>query len=72
MPLLSLCVYFSCSVESAVYEELNSIIENSNFFSVLTDGSQARKIGNDKELVIGRAERNGKILTIAYYWKINH
>ncbi|XP_057298429.1 uncharacterized protein LOC130629293 isoform X2 [Hydractinia symbiolongicarpus] len=29
------------------------------FFSILTDGSQARKTGNDKGMVLTRTEKNG-------------
>ena len=47
------------------------MLASSNFFAILSDGSQARKTGYDKELVMIRTERNGKIsLHIIYFiWK---
>ena len=55
------------SIQFAVKERLNLIIEKSNFLSILTDGSQARKTGDDKELVLVRAERNGKEIVQKLY-----
>ena len=34
--------------------------QNVKFMSVLTDGSQARKTGSDKEMVLIRTERAGE------------
>ena len=40
------------SIQLAVKERLNLIIAKSNFLGTLTDRSQARKTGGDKELVL--------------------
>ena len=51
--------YISCITE-AVKEKCTAIIASTHFMSLLTDGSQARKSGADKEMVLVRVERNGK------------
>jgi len=35
------------------------MIEDGKFFGILTDGSQARKTGDDKELVLVKLLRHG-------------
>ncbi|XP_065677699.1 zinc finger protein 862-like [Hydra vulgaris] len=44
---------------NTVHEKCCKILENCNFFSILSDGSRARKTGKEKELVLVRTERNG-------------
>ena len=44
-----------------IREKVAQILGSSNFMAVLTDGSQARKTGSDKEMVLIRTERNGNI-----------
>ena len=40
------------AINSAVLEQVNVILKQSNYFAILSDGSQARKTGDDKELVL--------------------
>lgn len=47
------------SIDKAVTEKVSEIINNSPFMSLLTDGSQARKTGDDKEMMLTRIEKNG-------------
>ena len=51
---------FLTAIDQAVTEKVAVIISSSNFFAVLSDGSQARKTQSDKEMVMVRLERNGK------------
>nr|XP_047135793.1 uncharacterized protein LOC124812788 [Hydra vulgaris] len=44
---------------NTVREKCYKILKNCNFFSILSDRSQARKTGKEKELVLVRTERNG-------------
>ena len=44
----------------AVTEKVCAIVASENAFSILSDGSQARKTTADKEIVLVRVERNGK------------
>ena len=46
-------------IADTISEKTAMIIGSSNFMSILTDGSQARKTGSEKELVLIRTERNG-------------
>ena len=43
----------------AVQEKVTGILVKKDFMSLLTDGSQARKTGDDKEMVLLRIEHNG-------------
>ena len=47
-------------IAEAVCEKCAVVLATSNFMSVLTDGSQARKTGSDKEMVLIRIDRQGK------------
>ena len=38
------------------------MLASANFFVVLSDVSEARRTGSDKELIMVRVERNGKIV----------
>ena len=46
-------------IAEAITEKCAGIIAGSHFMSILSDGSQARKTSNEKELVLVRVERNG-------------
>ena len=48
------------SISQAVTEKCVVILGSKNFMSLLTDGSQARKTLDDKEMVLVRVERNGE------------
>ena len=48
------------SITEAIKEKVAVVLTTTNFFALLSDGSQARKTGSDKELVMTRVERNGK------------
>ena len=50
---------FVCCLSAAVVEKLCEIISSETFFSCLSDSSQARKTGSDKELILFRTARNG-------------
>ena len=47
------------SVVAAIQEKVAVIMASSHFFSLLSDGSEARKTDFDKELVLIRIERGG-------------
>ena len=53
--------YLSC-ITQAIQEKVAAVLASAHFFAVLSDGSQARKTRSDKELVMARVERNGKIV----------
>ena len=53
--------YLSC-ITQAIQEKVAAMLASAHFFAVLSDGSQARKTRSDKELVMARVERNGKIV----------
>ena len=53
--------YLFC-ITQAIQEKAAAMLASAYFFAVLSDGSQARKTGSDKELVMVRVERNGKIV----------
>ena len=46
-------------IAQAVREKTAIILASGHFMSILSDGSQARKTGKEKELVLVRTERNG-------------
>ena len=50
--------FIHCIAE-AVKEKCAVILGSRHFMSLLSDGSQARKTGKEKELVLIRCERNG-------------
>ena len=47
------------SIQLAIKQILVETLDKANFFCVLTDGSQARKTGDDKELVMTRVMKGG-------------
>lgn len=47
-------------IAESVREKCAVILGSSNFMSILTDGSQARKTGSDKEMVLIRTKRAGE------------
>ena len=47
------------SIANAIREKVAAIITNNNFFSILSDGSQARKVKTDKEMIMVRTEKSG-------------
>ena len=47
------------SLMHAVEEKCAVIMASKNFMTILSDGSQARKTGKEKEMVLVRIERNG-------------
>ena len=57
--------YISC-ITQAIQEKAAVVLASAHFFATLSDGSQARKSGSDKELVMVRVERNGKILFLMW------
>ena len=50
---------FIHSIATAAKEKVAAILADSEFLSMLSDGSQARKTGEDMELILTRTERNG-------------
>lgn len=42
-----------------IREKVAAVVASNHFLSVLTDGSQARKTGSEKELVLVRTEKEG-------------
>ena len=46
-------------IATAVREKCAAIIASQNFMSLMSDGSQARKTGSEKEMILLRVERNG-------------
>ena len=46
-------------IADTVREKCSQIIKQSNFLSLLSDGSQARKTSKEKELILLRTQRNG-------------
>ena len=53
--------YLPC-ITQAIQEKVAALSASAHFFAVLSNGSQAHKTGSDKELVMVRVERNGKIV----------
>ena len=50
---------FISYIADAVKERVEAFLTSSDFMSILTDGSHARKARIDKEMVVIRTERNG-------------
>ena len=50
--------YIHC-IADAIREKCAAVIASKHFMSLMSDGSQARKTGSEKELVMIRVERNG-------------
>lgn len=50
--------YIHCIADS-IREKCAAVIASKHFMSLMSDGSQARKTGSEKELVMVRFERNG-------------
>ena len=46
-------------ISEAIVEKVAVILASSNFMSVLSNGSQARKTGSEKDLILTRIERGG-------------
>ena len=46
-------------ISAAISNKVLNIFENGNFFSTVSDGSQACKRKHDKEMVLIRTERKG-------------
>ena len=57
---------FVSSINEAVIEKCAVILGSADFMSLLTDGSQARKTGHEKEMFLVRTERNGLYSTVAF------
>ncbi len=53
------CKEYIHYIADAVSEKVAVILGSSDFMSVLSDGSQARKTKKEKELILVRTERNG-------------
>ncbi|XP_050392676.1 uncharacterized protein LOC126811174 [Patella vulgata] len=51
---------FVDAIAKTVRDKITGIIESASAFSLLTDGSQARKTNSEKELVLIRVVRDGK------------
>ena len=58
------------SIVTAIEEKVAVIMASSHFFSLLSDRSQARKTGSDKELVLIRIERGGILVYITLRRKL--
>lgn len=54
------------SMEKSVLERLTSFVSNKPFKSLLTHGSQARKTGDDKEMMLVQVEKDGKEVIHTY------
>ena len=50
---------FVAGLATAIREHLSNILGSAAAFSVLSDGSQARKTGSEKELIYVRTSRAG-------------
>ena len=48
-------------IAEAITEKCAGILAGSHAMNILTDGSQARKTGSDKEMVLVRIERQGNV-----------
>ena len=55
--------YIDC-IARAVEEKVAAVLVRKNAMSLLSDGSQARKTGADKEMVLIRVERSGKLIIL--------
>ena len=49
------------AIGSAVKDRISAILVASPFLSILRDGSQARKTGADKEMILTRTVLNGNL-----------
>ena len=58
------------SIVTAIEEKVAVIMASSHFFSLLSDGSQARNTGSDKGLVLIRIERGGILVYITLRRKL--
>ena len=47
------------SIADAIREKVADFIKSNSFFSILSDGSQARKVKTDKEMIMIRTEKSG-------------
>lgn len=52
------------SIYKAVTERCRKIISDKPCFALLTDGSQARKTGDDKEMVLIQTEHKGRYKSV--------
>ena len=50
---------FISYITEAITEKVAIILASAHFMSILADGSQARKTGSNKEMVLVRTLRNG-------------
>ena len=50
---------FINAISTAVKDKVAAILVEKEFVSCLSDGSQARKTGDEMELILTRVERNG-------------
>ena len=57
--MFSLAREFIHYIADVIREKMAGIVRNTNFMAVLSDGSQARKTKDEKELVLVRIERSG-------------
>ena len=48
------------TISTTIRNKLTGLVKDANFFSILSDGSQARKTNSEKELVMARIVRNGQ------------
>jgi len=53
------CAEFVHTLSQAIRQKLSEILCSATAFSVLSDGSQARKTGSEKELILFRTSTNG-------------
>jgi len=51
--------HFILAIATAIRQKIKKILISSNAFSLLSDGSQARKTGSEKELVLARLLKDG-------------
>ena len=50
---------FVSVIADVIRNKITNIVTNATAFSILSDGSQARKTGSEKELVVVRTSRDG-------------
>ena len=46
-------------ISNSIREEISKLVADATAFSILSDGSQARKTGSEKELIFIRVMKNG-------------
>lgn len=61
-------VYTLQYIADTIREKVAVILASTNFMSSLSDGSQARKVKDEKELALVRTERNGIFLRDVTIW----